>query len=145
MTFCKNKPVAHQAGLGNVKPLRVGVPTMDLFKKFVEVKYDERTQNLTYSGYSVELFKETVKRLPYISLMNYEFYPSQKQIWWPFGASVFEGIKPPFILLTSYYVVWFFFTLYFLLGSFHIYLAEVWFSSWWHFSSVKATSEGLWW
>ncbi|GKC19516.1 glutamate receptor 2.7-like protein [Tanacetum coccineum] len=57
----------------SVKPLRVGVPTMAMFKKFVEVKYDERIQNLTYTGYSVELFKETVKRLPYY--VPYEFYP----------------------------------------------------------------------
>ncbi|PWA97392.1 glutamate receptor 2.6 [Artemisia annua] len=57
----------------SVKPLRVGVPTMAMFKQFVEVKYDERTQNHTYTGYSVELFKETVKRLPYY--VPYEFHP----------------------------------------------------------------------
>ncbi|PWA99534.1 ionotropic glutamate receptor, metazoa, Periplasmic binding protein-like I [Artemisia annua] len=56
----------------SVKPLRIGVPMMSMFKKFVEVKYDDMNQNFTYTGYSIELFKETVKRLPYY--MPYEFH-----------------------------------------------------------------------
>lgn len=56
-----------------VNPLRVGVPTMAVFKKFVEVKYDHMHHNFTCIGYSVELFKETVKRLPYY--LSYEFHP----------------------------------------------------------------------
>ncbi|KAI3774961.1 hypothetical protein L1987_49527 [Smallanthus sonchifolius] len=55
-----------------VKPLRVGVPTMAMFKKFVEVKYDHRHHSNTCTGYSIELFKETVRRLPYY--MPYEFH-----------------------------------------------------------------------
>lgn len=55
-----------------VNPLRVGVPTMAMFKKFVEVKYDHKDHNFTYTGYSIELFKETVKRLPYY--LPYEFH-----------------------------------------------------------------------
>ncbi|KAI3525201.1 hypothetical protein L1887_03875 [Cichorium endivia] len=57
----------------NANPLRVGVPTMAMFKKFVEVKYDHKYHNYTYTGYSIELFKETVKRLPYY--LPYEFHP----------------------------------------------------------------------
>ncbi|KAI3803506.1 hypothetical protein L1987_31658 [Smallanthus sonchifolius] len=57
----------------HVKPLRVGVPTMAMFKKFVKVKYDQRHHNFTYTGYSIELFKETVRHLPYY--MPYEFHP----------------------------------------------------------------------
>ncbi|XP_076882545.1 glutamate receptor 2.8-like [Bidens hawaiensis] len=54
-------------------PLRVGVPTMAVFKKFVEVKYDHMHHNFTCIGYSIELFKETLKRLPYY--LSYEFHP----------------------------------------------------------------------
>ncbi|KAM0017292.1 putative periplasmic binding protein-like I [Helianthus debilis subsp. tardiflorus] len=57
----------------SVNPLRVGVPTMAVFKKFVEVKYDHMQHNFTCIGYSIELFKETVKRLPYY--LSYEFHP----------------------------------------------------------------------
>ncbi|XP_024979120.1 glutamate receptor 2.8-like [Cynara cardunculus var. scolymus] len=56
----------------NVNPLRVGVPTMAMFKKFVEVIYDS-DGNFTCTGYSVELFKEMVKQLPYY--LPYEFIP----------------------------------------------------------------------
>ncbi|KAJ0697471.1 putative periplasmic binding protein-like I [Helianthus annuus] len=55
-----------------VNPLRVGVPVMAMFKKFVEVKYDNRLHKYTYTGYSIELFKETVRRLPYY--VPYEFH-----------------------------------------------------------------------
>ncbi|KAK1416740.1 hypothetical protein QVD17_25856 [Tagetes erecta] len=54
-------------------PLRVGVPTMALYKKFVQVKYDDKDHNFTCTGYSIELFKEIVRRLPYN--VAYEFYP----------------------------------------------------------------------
>ncbi|KAK9078220.1 hypothetical protein SSX86_002277 [Deinandra increscens subsp. villosa] len=57
----------------SISPLRVGVPTMTVFKKFVEVKYDHMHHNYTCIGYSIELFKETVKRLPYY--LSYEFIP----------------------------------------------------------------------
>ncbi|KAM0004608.1 putative periplasmic binding protein-like I [Helianthus debilis subsp. tardiflorus] len=57
----------------SINPLRVGVPTMAVFKKFVEVKYDHMQHNFTCIGYSIELFKETVKRLPYY--LSYEFHP----------------------------------------------------------------------
>ncbi|GKB38192.1 glutamate receptor 2.7, partial [Tanacetum coccineum] len=57
----------------SVKPLRIGVPMMSMFKKFVEVKYDDKDHSFTYTGYSIELFKETVKRLPYC--VPYEFHP----------------------------------------------------------------------
>ncbi|KAJ9537931.1 hypothetical protein OSB04_030664 [Centaurea solstitialis] len=56
----------------NVNLLRVGVPTMAMFKKFVEVKYD-RDGNFTCIGYAIELFKEMVKQLPYY--LPYEFIP----------------------------------------------------------------------
>ncbi|XP_071716541.1 glutamate receptor 2.7-like isoform X2 [Rutidosis leptorrhynchoides] len=61
------------AGPTSANALRVGVPMMALYKKFVKVEYDHKNHNFTYSGYSIELFKETVKRLPYNLL--YEFYP----------------------------------------------------------------------
>ncbi|GJS65883.1 glutamate receptor 2.7 [Tanacetum coccineum] len=57
----------------STNPLRVGVPTMTVFKQFVNVKYDHRDRNFSFSGYSIELFKETVKQLPYY--LPYEFYP----------------------------------------------------------------------
>ncbi|KAI7754653.1 hypothetical protein M8C21_030932, partial [Ambrosia artemisiifolia] len=57
----------------SASPLRVGVPTMAVFKKFVEVKYDHMHHNFTCIGYSIELFKETIKRLPYH--LSYEFHP----------------------------------------------------------------------
>ncbi|KAD6794512.1 hypothetical protein E3N88_05408 [Mikania micrantha] len=57
----------------SVSPLRVGVPTMAVFKKFVEVKYDHTHHNFTYGGYTIEVFKETLTRLPYH--LPYKFIP----------------------------------------------------------------------
>ncbi|KAL7599489.1 hypothetical protein Lser_V15G25074 [Lactuca serriola] len=74
--FWPGKPLHTPIGWAiptNANPLRVGVPTMAMFKKFVEVKYDHKNHNLTYRGYSVELFKETIKLLPYY--LPYEFHP----------------------------------------------------------------------
>ncbi|XP_076911969.1 glutamate receptor 2.7-like [Bidens hawaiensis] len=74
--FWPGKPLHTPRGWAiptNANPLRVGVPTMAVFKKFVDVKYDDWDHNYTFTGYSVELFKETVKRLPYY--LPYEFHP----------------------------------------------------------------------
>ncbi|KAL7599491.1 hypothetical protein Lser_V15G25076 [Lactuca serriola] len=74
--FWPGKPLHTPIGWAiptNANPLRVGVPTMAMFKKFVEVKYDHKNHNLTYKGYSIELFKETIKLLPYY--LPYEFHP----------------------------------------------------------------------
>ncbi|KAJ0863026.1 putative periplasmic binding protein-like I [Helianthus annuus] len=74
--FWPGKPLHTPRGWSiptNVKPLRVGVPTMAVFKEFVDVKYDHDDHSFTITGYSIELFEETVKRLPYY--LPYEFYP----------------------------------------------------------------------
>ncbi|PWA68110.1 ionotropic glutamate receptor, metazoa, Periplasmic binding protein-like I [Artemisia annua] len=39
----------------------------------LRVDYDDRNRNFSFGGYSIELFKETVKQLPYP--LPYEFYP----------------------------------------------------------------------
>ncbi|KAI7750403.1 hypothetical protein M8C21_013420 [Ambrosia artemisiifolia] len=67
--FWPGKPLHNPTG---GVPLRVGVPMMAMFKKFVEVKYDDQHHKFTYNGYSIELFKETVRRLPYY--LPYEFH-----------------------------------------------------------------------
>lgn len=71
--FWPGRPLHTPTGWANPDPLRVGVPVMAMYKKFVEVKYDDKDHKLTYTGYSIELFKETVRRLPYY--MAYEFHP----------------------------------------------------------------------
>ncbi|KAL8235410.1 hypothetical protein R6Q59_021510 [Mikania micrantha] len=70
------RPLNTPRGWGDptgINHLRVGVPTMAMFKKFVEVKYNDTNHNVTYTGYSIELFNETMKRLRYN--MSYEFIP----------------------------------------------------------------------
>ncbi|KAL8189246.1 hypothetical protein R6Q57_028812 [Mikania cordata] len=67
--FWPGRPLNTPRGWGD--HLRVGVPTMAMFKKFVEVKYNDTNHNFTYTGYSIELFNETIKRLRYN--MSYEF------------------------------------------------------------------------
>ncbi|KAD6794515.1 hypothetical protein E3N88_05411 [Mikania micrantha] len=70
------RPLNTPRGWGDptsINHLRVGVPTMAMFKKFVEVKYNDTSHSFTYTGYSIELFNETIKRLRYN--MSYEFIP----------------------------------------------------------------------
>ncbi|KAL8242633.1 hypothetical protein R6Q59_012935 [Mikania micrantha] len=74
--FWPGKPLYTPRGWAiptDTKPLRVGVPTMAVFKKYVEVKYDYRDQNFSFDGYTIKLFEETVKRLPYY--LPYTFIP----------------------------------------------------------------------
>ncbi|KAK7257182.1 hypothetical protein RIF29_30965 [Crotalaria pallida] len=54
------------------KQLRIGVPSMSTFKQFVNV-FQDHSQNITiFKGFSIELFKETVKNLPYH--LDYDFF-----------------------------------------------------------------------
>ncbi|XP_059663989.1 glutamate receptor 2.8-like [Cornus florida] len=55
------------------KPLRIGVPNGSLTNHFVNVQYDPSTNNYSFNGFSIEVFKKTVKRLPYY--LPYEFIP----------------------------------------------------------------------
>ncbi|KAL3508726.1 hypothetical protein ACH5RR_028127 [Cinchona calisaya] len=53
--------------------LKIGVPNASLINYFVNVKYDHFTQNYSISGFSIDVFRETVKRLPYN--LPYSFIP----------------------------------------------------------------------
>ncbi|KAL6953212.1 hypothetical protein U1Q18_024251 [Sarracenia purpurea var. burkii] len=57
----------------DTRPMRVGVPTGSSFKEFVNVGFDVHTENFSYTGFSIEIFKATINRLPYY--WPYEFLP----------------------------------------------------------------------
>ncbi|KAH7512619.1 hypothetical protein FEM48_Zijuj12G0110100 [Ziziphus jujuba var. spinosa] len=97
----------------NSKPLRIGVPNLSTFQKLVKVEQDNQLgNNFSFSGLSIEVFKETLKKLPYN--FPYEFIPYNDGTY----DSLVEQIhlKPfttsmwVFIVLVNVYngfVVWF--------------------------------------
>ncbi|KAL2496452.1 Glutamate receptor 2.7 [Forsythia ovata] len=46
-------------------PLKIGVPSGSITKKFVKVSYDPSTKEYTFSGFSVDVFTETAKHMKY--------------------------------------------------------------------------------
>lgn len=52
-------------------PLRIGVPSGSITNKFVEVVSDPSTNQSTFSGFSVDVFNETAKKLKYS--LQYQF------------------------------------------------------------------------
>ncbi|KAL2476394.1 Glutamate receptor 2.7 [Abeliophyllum distichum] len=46
-------------------PLKIGVPNGSITNKFVKVSYDPTTNESTFSGYSVDVFNETVQHMKY--------------------------------------------------------------------------------
>ncbi|KAH7512618.1 hypothetical protein FEM48_Zijuj12G0110000 [Ziziphus jujuba var. spinosa] len=97
----------------NSKPLRIGVPNLSSFQKLVKVEQDNQLgNNFSFSGLSIVVFKETLKKLPYN--FPYEFIPYNNGTY----DSLVEQIhlKPfttsmwVFIVLVNVYngfVVWF--------------------------------------
>ncbi|XAR56500.1 hypothetical protein NMG60_11037017, partial [Bertholletia excelsa] len=61
------------AGSTSTKRLRVGVPTNAMFNLFLKVVYDPLAKNYSIGGFSIEVFKATVERLPYN--LSYELIP----------------------------------------------------------------------
>ncbi|KAA8523966.1 hypothetical protein F0562_010603 [Nyssa sinensis] len=53
--------------------LRVGVPNDSLTSRFVKVEYDHFTNNYSVTGFSIDVFKETVRLLPYS--LPFDFVP----------------------------------------------------------------------
>ncbi|KAK9265352.1 hypothetical protein L1049_027222 [Liquidambar formosana] len=46
--------------------LKIGVPTGSTFKQFVDIVYDDHSENKTsFSGFSIEVFKATLENLPF--------------------------------------------------------------------------------
>ncbi|KAI4333608.1 hypothetical protein L6164_018392 [Bauhinia variegata] len=54
------------------KPLRIGVPSLSAWKQLVQIIQDQ-SENTTFQGFAIELFRETVDLLPYH--LPYQFYP----------------------------------------------------------------------
>ncbi|KAM1583129.1 hypothetical protein ACFX10_030778 [Malus domestica] len=57
----------------NANVLRIGVPTGSKCKQYVNVKKDPLGHNLSFNGLAIDLFKATLKELPYH--LPYEFFP----------------------------------------------------------------------
>ncbi|CAN4098568.1 unnamed protein product [Withania somnifera] len=55
------------------KKLRVGVPVKGGMKQFINVEVDNKTQVVTATGFSPDVFKEVIQSLPYA--VPYEFIP----------------------------------------------------------------------
>lgn len=46
-------------------PLKIAVPEKAVFPDFASVKYDQNPNEQLFEGFSIEVFRETVRRLPY--------------------------------------------------------------------------------
>ncbi|KAI9185437.1 hypothetical protein LWI28_007230 [Acer negundo] len=57
----------------DTKPLRIGVPVRSMFKQYVNAEFDELENVTSFHGFSIDLFKETVSKLPFY--LPYEFFP----------------------------------------------------------------------
>ncbi|KAE8124755.1 hypothetical protein FH972_019611 [Carpinus fangiana] len=55
------------------KPLRIAVPTQSPFKQYVNVEHDPLTNITNYTGFAIDLFRETVARLSFN--LTYNFTP----------------------------------------------------------------------
>ncbi|XP_027355312.1 glutamate receptor 2.8-like [Abrus precatorius] len=54
------------------KRLRIGVPSTSTFKQYVDVTQDHSEKVTSFEGFAIDLFEETVKKLPYH--LEYEFF-----------------------------------------------------------------------
>ncbi|XP_074370342.1 glutamate receptor 2.5-like isoform X2 [Apium graveolens] len=52
---------------------RNGVPTGSMFNQMINISHDPQTDNLTFTGYVIDTFREAMARLPYY--VPYEFIP----------------------------------------------------------------------
>ncbi|CAK7350080.1 unnamed protein product [Dovyalis caffra] len=55
----------------SANPLRIGVPGKSGYRDFVHVEYDRLGNSISFSGFAIEIFEETFKRLPIY--LPYEF------------------------------------------------------------------------
>ncbi|KAF8408998.1 hypothetical protein HHK36_005069 [Tetracentron sinense] len=55
------------------RPLKIGVPAKTTFNQFVKVKYERSGGEPSITGFSIDVFKATVDRLPYH--LSYQFVP----------------------------------------------------------------------
>jgi hypothetical protein len=63
------------------KPLQIGVPASGAFNQFVRVSYDQDLNKTFISGFSIDVFEATVKRLPYeLSYILVPFYGSYDEM-----------------------------------------------------------------
>jgi ABC-type branched-subunit amino acid transport system substrate-binding protein len=46
-------------------PLRIGVPTQSGFKQYVKVEHNSSTNSTNFTGFAIDLFRETVASLPF--------------------------------------------------------------------------------
>uniref|UniRef100_A0A2N9HDV6 Ionotropic glutamate receptor C-terminal domain-containing protein n=1 Tax=Fagus sylvatica TaxID=28930 RepID=A0A2N9HDV6_FAGSY len=56
----------------SANPLRIGVPVQTSFKEYVNVEYDPLEDNTSYTGFAIDVFKETLEQLPFY--LPYNFY-----------------------------------------------------------------------
>ena len=54
-------------------PLRIGVPVGSLFKEYVNVKNDQSESDISFTGFAIDVFKETLEQLPFY--LPYKFFP----------------------------------------------------------------------
>lgn len=55
------------------KEMSIGVPAKDAFEQFVRVDYDRRQNQTNVTGFSIRVFEEVVRKLPYD--LPYTFVP----------------------------------------------------------------------
>lgn len=79
--------------------LKIGVPAKSTFKEFVNVRYDHPGGNPIFNGFSIEVFKATLARLPYD--LPYDFIPFEGT----YDSLVEQvSVKVKYYLSTSYFL-----------------------------------------
>lgn len=57
----------------SAKPLRNGVPVTAIFKQYVKVEYDQSENHISYTGFTINVFKATLEQLQFH--LPYNFFP----------------------------------------------------------------------
>lgn len=59
---------------GRSEPIRVGVPTQSLFRQFVKVETDPKTNGTSYDGFSLKVFEAAMKIAYVKNDMTYNYF-----------------------------------------------------------------------
>ncbi|EOA26530.1 hypothetical protein CARUB_v10022586mg [Capsella rubella] len=81
----------------NVKVLRVGVPAKKGFLSFVDAKTDPISNKMIPTGYSIDIFEATLKKLPYSVIPKYIAFESPDENYDEMVNQVYIGTYDAFV------------------------------------------------
>lgn len=86
------------------KKLRVGVPVKKGFFNFVKVNIDPISNAMTPTGYCIDVFEATLKKLPYSVIPQYYAFDSPDENYDDLVYQVFKGVSSLSLSLSYLYV-----------------------------------------